>query len=89
MFSGKTETVRMRFENGLAGVVIDRFGKELLLIPDGPEHFICAAEVMVSPLFYGWLASFGPRVKLLSPSPVVEEFRRSVAAIAALYEPDQ
>ena len=88
MFSGKTETVRMRFENSLAGVVIDRFGKELLLIPDGPEHFICAAEVMVSPLFYGWLASFGPRVKLLSPSPVVEEFRRSVAAIAALYEPD-
>lgn len=89
MYSGNLQTVRMRFENSLAGVVIDRFGKEIMLIPDGPEHFTCMAEVMVSPLFYGWLASFGPRVKLLSPSPVVEEFRRSVAAIAALYEPDQ
>ena len=87
MFSGELSTVRMRFENSLAGVVIDRFGKEIMLIPDGEEHFICAAEVKVSPLFYGWIASFGSRVKLLSPDSVVEDFRKTVASIAALYDP--
>ena len=29
MFSGKEETVRIRFKNYLAGVVIDRFGKDV------------------------------------------------------------
>ena len=85
MFNGRTETVRMRFENGLAGVVIDRFGKDVTRIPDGEAHFICRAEVKVSPLFFGWLASFGSGVKLLSPERVVEEFRRNVEEIRKLY----
>ena len=86
MFNGRVQTVRMRFENHFAGVVIDRFGKDVTIVPDGPDHFICRAEVMVSPLFFGWLASFGPAVKLLSPDAVVEEFRKNVASIAAVYD---
>lgn len=74
MFSGSLRQVRMRFENSLAGVVIDRFGKDIMLIPDGPAHFTCMAEIMVSPIFYGWIASFGTRVRLLSPQDVVEGF---------------
>ena len=87
MFSGSLQTVRMRFENSLAGVVIDRFGKDIMLIPDGEEHFTCAAEIMVSPIFYGWLASFGPRVQLLSPSSVVSDYRDYIAKIHDLYNP--
>lgn len=85
MYNGELQTVRMRFENSLAGVVIDRFGKEIMLIPDGPEHFTCMAEVMVSPLFYGWIASFGPRVRLLSPEAVVQGFSEHCSAILKQY----
>ena len=85
MFNGKRSTVRMRFHNSLAGVVIDRFGREIMLIPDGEEHFTCAAELVVSPLFYGWVASFGTRVKLLSPESVVRDFGAYVSGISALY----
>ena len=85
MYNGNLQNVRMRFENSLAGVVIDRFGKEIMLIPDGPEHFTCTAEVMVSPLFYGWIASFGSRVLLLSPESVVSGFRACVDELARLY----
>ncbi len=74
MFSGSLRQVRMRFENSLAGVVFDRFGKDMMLIPDGPWHFTCMAEIMVSPIFYGWIASFGTRVRLLSPEDVVKGF---------------
>ena len=87
MFNGRAESVLLRFENRLAGVVIDRFGRDLSRIPDGEAHFLCRAEVMVSPMFFGWLASFGTGVQLLSPERVVEEYRESVAAIAALYQP--
>ncbi|MBQ1409991.1 MAG: WYL domain-containing protein [Oscillospiraceae bacterium] len=88
MFNGSLRQVRMRFENSLAGVVIDRFGKNIMLIPDGPDHFTCMAEIMVSPIFYGWLASFGTRVRLLSPEDVVAGFRENCAAILAAYEPE-
>lgn len=86
MFNGSLRQVRMRFENGLAGVVIDRFGKDIMLIPDGPDHFTCMAEIMVSPIFYGWLASFGTRVKLLSPEDVVEGFVTNCASVLKAYE---
>ncbi len=86
MFSGSLRTVRMRFENGLAGVVIDRFGKDVMLIPDGPDHFTCMAEIMVSPIFYGWIASFGTRVRLLSPEDVVEEFKNHIHSMTELYK---
>lgn len=89
MYNGQKAQVRLRFANRLAGVVIDRFGKEIMLIPDGDAHFICTAELMVSPVFFGWLASFGAEVQLLSPADVVEAFRDSIEEIHALYTDDQ
>jgi DNA-binding CsgD family transcriptional regulator len=59
MFGRETTTVRMRFHKNLAGVVIDRFGQDTMLIPDGDEHFIFSMDIAVSPLFLGWLAGFG------------------------------
>ncbi|MBQ2597279.1 MAG: WYL domain-containing protein [Oscillospiraceae bacterium] len=88
MFSGEPVTVRMRFENSLAGVVIDRFGKEIMLIPDGADHFVCMAEVRVSPVFYSWIAGFGARARLLSPQSVVDGFRENCREILKLYEQD-
>ena len=86
MFSGELKTVRIRFENSLAGVVIDRFGKDVTIVPDGEAHFICRADVMVSPLFFGWLASFGAQVRLLSPDSVVEAYREHCRSILGLYD---
>ena len=87
MFRGQTARVRMRFENSLAGVVIDRFGRDLILIPDGEDHFIFSVSVSVSPNFLGWLAGFGGRAALLSPPSAVEQYRNLCnAALAALPE---
>lgn len=74
MFGGATTTVRMRFHNSLVGVVIDRFGAETMLIPDGPDHFIFSMDVAISPLFLGWLAGFGDRAKILSPQSVIDQY---------------
>ena len=74
MFGGETTTVRMRFHNSLVGVVIDRFGQETMLIPDGPEHFIFTMDIAVSPLFLGWMAGFGDRAKILSPQDVIDKY---------------
>ena len=86
MFHGETVKVRLRFENKLAGVVIDRFGKDCMLIPDGPEHFVLTTDISVSPMFLGWLAGFGSRVKILSPDSVVQEMKDLLGSSLSLYE---
>lgn len=74
MFAGHTQPVKLRFENSLCGVVIDRFGKSAMLIPDGEDHFIFTAEIAVSPVFYGWMAGFGRKAEILFPEAVRAEF---------------
>lgn len=75
MFHGDKATVRLRFHNSLAGVVIDRFGRDVMLIPDGEEHFTLSTEVAVSPMFLSWLTCFGERVKILSPASVIDAYK--------------
>lgn len=70
MFSGATESVKIRFANKLAGAVIDRFGLDNALIPDGDDHFVIRTDISVSPVFYGWLFGFGKDAEILSPAAV-------------------
>ena len=76
MFSGKEAQVRLRCENALVNVMLDRFGQDVILIPDGPDHFLLTVEAVVSPQFYGWLFGLGSGVVLTAPGWAVEEWRR-------------
>ena len=86
MFAGQETTVRLRCAARLAGVVLDRFGRGVILVPDGPEAFTVTLEVAVSPQFWGWLFGLECNVEILSPDWAVEEFRRRLSAVAGLYE---
>ena len=85
MFSGREAPVRLRCRAGLAGVVLDRFGHDVMLIPDGEEWFTVTLNVVVSPQFWGWLFGLEDGVRVLSPDWAVEEFRARLRAAAALY----
>lgn len=87
MFSGTQEQVRLRFDRSLSGVVIDRFGREAMLIPDGADAFFCTVQITVSPNFFGWLASFGARAQIVSPAHVRQAFIDACRAAIAANEP--
>ena len=53
MFGGPDANVVLRCKNGLAGVIIDRFGREISLVPEDGEHFHVHVTVAVSPQFFG------------------------------------
>jgi len=76
MFSGEEETVKLRFHRSLINVVIDRFGRDILLIPDGEEHFVFTVKVAVSPMFLSWVIGFGRMAKILHPQSVVDACRK-------------
>ena len=73
MFAGEMVDVKMRFHKTLLNVVIDRFGKETMLIPDGDDHFIFTVKVAVSPMFLSWVIGFGNLAKILHPQSVAEQ----------------
>lgn len=85
MYNGRTETVHLRFDRALINVVMDRFGSDAHIRPDG-NWIAVTAPVEVGPTFYGWLAQFGPQAELLSPEDVRQEFAAHCRTTLELYQ---
>lgn len=75
MFGGEEEQVTMAFHNKLAGVVLDRFGKDTQLFPEEDGYFQITVRLQLSPQFYGWVFSLGSEVRILSPDYVRMAFQ--------------
>lgn len=85
MFAGQEAQIRLRCAARLAGVVLDRFGQDIILVPDGEEYFTVTLDVAVSPQFWGWVFGLEDGVEVLSPAWAVTEYKRRLEAVAALY----
>ena len=86
MFSGSEETVTLRCKKSLAGVIIDRFGKETTLFPDDDEHFKVNINVAISPVFLAWVFTFGDEMTIVSPRGVINKFREMAQNAADMYK---
>jgi predicted DNA-binding transcriptional regulator YafY len=75
MYSGDAVDVKLRFHRSLVNVVVDRFGKDTMMIPDGDEHFLFTVRVAVSPMFLSWVIGFGAKAKILYPQSVIDRCR--------------
>lgn len=85
MFSGEETDVKLRFHRSLINVVIDRFGRDILLIPDGEDHFVFTVKVAVSPMFLSWVIGLGWKAKILYPQTVVQQCRQMCLDALAQY----
>lgn len=86
MYAGDAAIVKMRFHRELTNVVMDRFGRDTMLIPDGEDHFVFTVNVAVSPMFLSWVIGFGGKAKILYPQSVVEECRKLCQDAMAQYD---
>ena len=85
MFAGDQTNVKMRFHKELLNVVIDRFGRDIMLIPDGDDHFNFTVNVAVSPMFLSWVIGFGSKAKILYPESVVQQCKALCAEAMSQY----
>ena len=85
MYGGETVNVKLRFDDSLIGVVVDRFSDKVFIQPHNDGTFTMSAEVMLSPQFFGWLFSFGDKVKIISPKFAVKGFNDCLASVGGLY----
>ena len=75
MFAGDALDVKLRFHKSLLNVVVDRFGRDTMLIPDGVDHFNFTVNVAVSPMFLSWVIGFGDKAQILYPQSVIDDCR--------------
>ena len=75
MFGGQSETVVIEFDRCLIGVVYDKFGENVKIIPAGPDKYIATIKVQISPTFWGWIFQFAGQMKIISPDSVINAYK--------------
>ena len=75
MYGGVDAEVTLECKNELAGVVIDRFGHDVWLIPQGEDYFKTRVLVSVSSQFFGWVTGIGSGMKITGPDNVKDEYK--------------
>lgn len=84
MFSGEETKVTLEADNSMAGVLIDRFGKDIMLIPQDGGRFRATVDVAISDQFLGWIVALGT-VKIVGPEAVVKKMQAKVSNLIADY----
>lgn len=85
MFGGEESPVILQGENYMVNILMDRFGKDIPLVPIDDEHFEAKVHVVVSPQFFGWIMALGKGIAITGPEPVVRKMREEVARLQKQY----
>ena len=86
MYGGKEELVRIECDNSFAGVMIDRFGKDVSMIRLDDKRFVVNVEVAVSRQFLAWIIGLGDGVTLTGPENVVEMMNAEIDRLIRQYK---
>ena len=85
MFGGDLKKVTIEAKNNMIGPLIDRFGKDIIIVPVDDARVRVTVEVMDSKHFLGWIISLGEGVKVVAPGSVVEEMKDEIRRLTMQY----
>ena len=74
MYDGEECEVELLCDNELMKHIVDRFREKVQTKQSDNKHFSAIVTVSLSPTFYGWVFSFGGKMKLISPVKAVNGF---------------
>lgn len=86
MFAGDEETVTLRCNSNLTGVIIDRFGKNVAMREVDDGHIKVRVNVAVSRQFFGWVTGLGAALRIESPERVVSAYENYLREILGQYD---
>lgn len=85
MFDGEEQTVKLECKNHFAGVIVDRFGKDVKMRKFDEEHFLAYVDVAVSGQFLGWVMALGEGVRIVGPDSVAAQMDREIERLIKQY----
>lgn len=86
MFAGEDVWMKIEFDASLLNVVIDRFGLDASIIPEGDDRFILSTKAKMSRGLINWILTWGAKAQVLSPEPLVEEIKEEVEKMNNHYQ---
>ena len=87
MYHGNATQVKIAFKDELAGVFLDRFGKDISIFDSEESGWSeTRVTVAVSDQFLGWIFALGTDVKILGPCEVSDRMKNEAQEIAKIYE---
>lgn len=86
MFGGEETLVTLNFSGRLIGVVVDRFGKDIVIYPQTDGSFTISVKAVVSPQFIAWVLGFGNEVKIISPDSVALQLLETLDKVKEIYK---
>ena len=79
MYGGEEKDVRIAFKNEKVGILIDRFGKDIMIHDSDREGWSeTVVKVAVSRHFFGWIFALGTDVVIKGPKEVVDMFDKEI-----------
>ncbi len=86
MFSGVSDDIKLRFDDRFINAVTDKFGTDVMIIPNYDGTFTVCTKIKPGAAFYGWLFQFGTGAEIISPKEIREEFEGMIKSIETKYE---
>ena len=85
MYGGEETKVILEGRNDMAGIIIDRFGKDVMIVPSGPDHFQVGVTVSLSTQFLGWIMAIGDGLRIVGPPKVVGLMKEEIERLREQY----
>lgn len=85
MYGGHDEEVTLQCDRDMIGVILDRFGTDVMIIPAGDRQFRVRILAAVSPQFFGWVTGIGSKLCIVAPECVRREYREYLKDILEKY----
>lgn len=85
MYGGELTDVTLECTNDLAGVMIDQFGKDIMMIPADDGRFHLTVNVSLSDQFLSWVIALSGKVRILSPETALRKMKSLLENQAGLY----
>ncbi len=86
MYGGDEMLVTLECQNDLAGVIFDRFGKDVTLYPKTADTFVVHVNVIASKQFLGWIFAIGGGIKIVGPEKLVSQMQAMTKSFADQYK---
>ena len=85
MFGAEEQEVTLLCKSGMAGIIIDRFGREVNMVPAGEGFFRVHVRVAASRQFLAWVIGLGEGVKITAPQELVGRMREEARRLTREY----
>ena len=84
MFGGELTRAKLRFDQSLINIVLDRFGIGVPLHKAG-EGFEITVDISASPVFLSWMVQFGDQAEIIAPDSLREAMQTLVRKLSMKY----